>query len=46
MLCDWDEIEEEALEALEDTTMLEVFSPVRQDWMDGTDDYLRRGKAQ
>lgn len=29
-------------EALEDTRGLDVFSPPRQDWLDGTDDYLRR----
>ena len=28
--------------ALEDCVMLYVFSPVRQDWLDGKDDYLRR----
>jgi quercetin dioxygenase-like cupin family protein len=28
--------------ALEDTDELDVFSPVRQDWIDGSDDYLRR----
>ena len=27
--------------ALEDTLSLDVFSPPRQDWIDGTDDYLR-----
>jgi quercetin dioxygenase-like cupin family protein len=31
-----------AVEALEDTRGLDVFSPPRQDWLDGTDDYLRR----
>ncbi|MNC93889.1 Cupin domain protein [compost metagenome] len=30
------------VEALEDCHMLEVFSPVRQDWIDGTDQYLRK----
>jgi quercetin dioxygenase-like cupin family protein len=29
-------------EALEDTLDLDVFSPPRQDWLDGTDDYFRR----
>ena len=29
-------------EALEDTLDLDVFSPPRQDWIDKTDDYLRR----
>ena len=29
-------------EALEDTFGLDVFSPIRQDWLDHTDDYFRR----
>jgi len=29
------------VEALEDTLAVDVFSPPRQDWLDGTDDYLR-----
>ena len=29
-------------EALEDTLDLDVFSPPRRDWIDKTDDYLRR----
>ncbi len=29
-------------EALEDTLDLDVFSPPRQDWLDGTDDYFGR----
>ena len=29
-------------EALEDTLDVDVFSPPRQDWLDQTDDYLRR----
>lgn len=28
-------------EALEDSLSLDVFSPPRQDWIDGTDQYLR-----
>ncbi len=28
--------------ALEDSLSLDVFSPPRQDWIDGTDDYLRK----
>ena len=28
--------------ALEDTFELDVFSPIRQDWIDHTDDYFRR----
>jgi quercetin dioxygenase-like cupin family protein len=30
-------------EALEDTLDVDVFSPPRQDWLDKTDDYFRRG---
>jgi unsaturated pyranuronate lyase len=29
-------------EAMEDTIDLDVFQPVRQDWVDGTDAYIRR----
>ena len=29
-------------EAIEDFTGIDVFSPIRADWLDGTDDYLRR----
>lgn len=29
--------------ALEDTLDLDIFSPIRQDWLTGQDDYLRRG---
>ncbi len=29
-------------EALEDALSLDVFSPPRKDWIDGTDDYLRK----
>ena len=32
-----------AAEALEDTLSLDIFNPPRQDWLDGTDDYFRRG---
>jgi quercetin dioxygenase-like cupin family protein len=28
--------------ALEDSVILYVFSPIRQDWLDGQDDYLRQ----
>jgi quercetin dioxygenase-like cupin family protein len=28
--------------AVEDTFELDLFSPIRQDWIDGTDDYFRR----
>ncbi|PYQ23204.1 MAG: cupin domain-containing protein [Acidobacteria bacterium] len=31
------------VQALEDTLALDVFSPPRQDWLDGTDAYLRQG---
>ena len=29
--------------ALEDTMDLDIFSPIRIDWLTGTDDYLRKG---
>jgi quercetin dioxygenase-like cupin family protein len=29
------------VEAVDDTLSLDIFSPPRQDWLDGTDDYLR-----
>jgi quercetin dioxygenase-like cupin family protein len=29
--------------ALEDTLDLDIFSPIRVDWLTGKDDYLRRG---
>jgi quercetin dioxygenase-like cupin family protein len=29
-------------EALEDTFELDLFSPIRQDWLDGTDDYFQK----
>jgi quercetin dioxygenase-like cupin family protein len=32
---------EHRVEALEDTEVIDVFSPVRQDWIDGTDAYFR-----
>jgi quercetin dioxygenase-like cupin family protein len=28
--------------ATEDFTGIDIFSPIREDWRDGTDDYLRR----
>ena len=31
-----------AVEALEDTVVVDVFSPSREDWMRGDDSYLRR----
>ena len=33
---------EHQAEALEDTFELDVFSPIRLDWLDHTDDYFRR----
>jgi quercetin dioxygenase-like cupin family protein len=30
--------------ATEDFTGIDIFSPIRADWLDGSDDYLRRGK--
>jgi quercetin dioxygenase-like cupin family protein len=33
---------EHQAEALEDTFTLDIFSPIRQDWLDRTDAYLRR----
>ena len=30
------------VEALEDTLVVDVFSPIRQDWIDKTDDYFGR----
>jgi quercetin dioxygenase-like cupin family protein len=28
--------------AIEDTIAIDVFSPIRQDWLDGSDSYLRK----
>jgi quercetin dioxygenase-like cupin family protein len=28
--------------ALEDSSVIEIFSPIRRDWMTGTDNYLRK----
>ncbi len=33
--------ERHRVEALEDSVAMDVFQPVRQDWMDGDDGYLR-----
>jgi len=33
---------EHEVEVVEDTVVIDVFSPVRQDWIDKTDDYFRR----
>ena len=35
-------IEHEGI-ALEDTLELDIFSPIRKDWLDGTDTYFRAG---
>ena len=32
---------EHVAEALEDTVDIDAFSPIRQDWLDGSDAYLR-----
>ncbi len=32
-------------EALEDTVDVDIFNPPRQDWLDGTDSYLRDGDS-
>jgi len=31
--------------ALEDTLDLDIFSPIRIDWLTGKDDYLRKGQG-
>jgi quercetin dioxygenase-like cupin family protein len=33
---------EHAVEVLEDSIVIDVFTPVRSDWINGTDDYFRR----
>ena len=33
---------EHEVHVLEDSSVIDVFSPVRQDWIDKTDDYFRR----
>ena len=33
---------EHSVDAVEDTEVIDVFSPVRQDWLDGTDSYFRK----
>jgi unsaturated pyranuronate lyase len=32
--------------ALEETLDLDIFSPPREDWLDGSDNYLREGPSQ
>jgi quercetin dioxygenase-like cupin family protein len=32
--------------ALEDTLDLDIFSPIRHDWLDKTDGYLRQGEVE
>ena len=34
---------EHQAEALDDTLTLDIFSPIRHDWLNGTDDYFRKG---
>jgi quercetin dioxygenase-like cupin family protein len=34
---------EHQAEALDDTLTLDIFSPIRHDWLNGTDDYFRTG---
>jgi quercetin dioxygenase-like cupin family protein len=36
---------EHSVEVVEDTEVIDVFSPVRQDWVDGTDAYFRQTAA-
>jgi quercetin dioxygenase-like cupin family protein len=36
---------EHSVEVLEDTEVIDMFSPVRQDWVDGTDTYFRSAVA-
>ena len=36
---------EHQAEALDDTLTLDIFSPIRHDWLNGTDDYFRRGQS-
>ena len=36
---------EHSAEAFEDTFEMDIFSPIRRDWLDKTDDYLRRGAS-
>lgn len=33
-------------EALEDTFTMDIFSPIRQDWLDHTDDYFHQSKSK
>lgn len=35
---------EHEVEVLEEARVIDVFSPVRQDWIDGTDHYFKRKK--
>jgi quercetin dioxygenase-like cupin family protein len=32
---------EHSVEVIEDTEVIDVFAPVRQDWLDGTDSYFK-----
>jgi quercetin dioxygenase-like cupin family protein len=33
---------EHSVDVLEDTDVIDVFTPVRQDWLDGTDTYFKK----
>jgi quercetin dioxygenase-like cupin family protein len=35
-----------SVEVLEDTEVVDVFSPVRQDWLDGTDSYFKTANGR
>src|SRR5262245_36929516 len=37
---------EHSVEVVEDTEVIDLFAPVRQDWVDGTDTYFRTLKAE
>ena len=37
---------EHQAEALDDTLTLDIFSPIRHDWLNGTDDYFRNAPVQ
>lgn len=37
---------EHSVEVVEDTEVIDVFAPVRQDWIDGTDTYFRKPNAE
>lgn len=37
---------EHSAEALEETDEIDAFSPIRSDWLDGSDAYLRKGQEK